>query len=63
MRPLSNGGGLYITIAHWHTPTGRIIHGEGIAPDIEITHRDSREQDVMQLRRAIEELEKIVDEF
>ena len=63
MRPLSNGGGLYITIAHWHTPTGRIIHGKGITPDIEITHRDSREQDVLQLRRAIEELERIVDEF
>lgn len=63
MRPLSNGGGLYITIAHWHTPTGRLIHGKGITPDIEITHRDSREQDVMQLRRAIEELERIVDQF
>ena len=62
LRPLSNGGGLYITIAHWHTPTGRLIHGEGIMPDIEVTHRDAREQDIRQLRRAIEELTRIVDE-
>ena len=62
LRPLSNGGGLYITIAHWHTPTGRIIHGEGITPDIEVTHRDAQEQDIRQLRRAIEELTRMVDE-
>ena len=62
LRPLSNGGGLYITIAHWHTPSGRQIHGEGITPDIEVTHRDAQEQDVQQLRRAIEELTRMVDE-
>ena len=62
LRPLSNGGGLYITIAHWHTPSGRLIHGEGITPDIEVTHRDVQEQDVQQLRRAIEELTRMVDE-
>ena len=62
LRPLSNGGGLYITIAHWHTPTGRLIHGEGITPDIEVTHRDAQEQDIQQLRRAIEELTRMVDE-
>ena len=62
LRPLSNGGGLYITIAHWHTPTGRLIHGEGITPDIEVTHRDTREQDIQQLRRAIEELTRMVGE-
>ncbi len=61
LRQLSNGGGLYITIAHWHTPTGRLIHGEGITPDIEVTHRDAREQDIQQLRRAIEELTSMVD--
>ena len=61
LRPLSNGGGLYITIAHWHTPNGRQIHGKGITPDIEITHRDSREKDVLQLKAAINELERILD--
>lgn len=61
LRPLSNGGGLYITIAHWHTPNGRQIHGKGITPDIEVTHRDPREKDVLQLKAAIKELERILD--
>ncbi len=58
MRPLSNGGGLYITIAHWYTPFGRIIQGEGLTPDIEVTDRDRQEADIQQLRAAIEELER-----
>lgn len=33
---LSNGAGLYITIARWLTPNGRLIEGEGIVPDIEL---------------------------
>ncbi|MBI2848266.1 MAG: S41 family peptidase [Chloroflexi bacterium] len=33
---LSNGAGLYITIARWLTPNGRLIEGEGIIPDIEL---------------------------
>ena len=58
LRPLSNGGGLYITIAHWYTPLGRIIQGEGLTPDIEVTNRDPQEADIQQLRAAIEELER-----
>ena len=58
LRPLSNGGGLYITIAHWYTPLGRIIQGEGLTPDIEVTDRDRQEADIQQLRAAIEELER-----
>lgn len=58
LRPLSNGGGLYITIAHWYTPLGRIIQGEGLTPDIEVTNRDAQEADIQQLRAAIEELER-----
>ena len=59
LRELSNGGGLYITIAHWYTPLGRVLQGEGLGPDIEITDRDDQAEDVAQLRRAYEELEKL----
>jgi carboxyl-terminal processing protease len=59
LRPLSNGGGLYITIAHWFTPLGRLIQGEGLTPDIEVTSRDAQEADIQQLRAAKEELERM----
>ena len=59
LRRLSNGGGLYITVAHWFTPLGRIIQGNGITPDIEVSDRDARETDIQQLKRAKEELKKL----
>lgn len=61
LRRLSNGAGLYITVAHWYTPEGRLIQGEGVAPDIEVTSRDAQKADVDQLRRAIEELESMTE--
>ena len=59
-RELSNGGALSITIRHWYTPLGRRIEGEGLKPDIEVVDRDAGEADIMQLKRAIEELELMV---
>ena len=59
LRRLSNGAGLYITVAHWYTPDGRLIQGEGVEPDIEVSSRDAQKADVDQLRKAIEELESI----
>ena len=32
--PLSNGGALKLTTAHYFTPSGRVIHQHGIEPDV-----------------------------
>lgn len=36
LRQLSDGSALYVTVARWLTPNGRLIEGEGLAPDIEV---------------------------
>ncbi|MSQ61412.1 MAG: S41 family peptidase [Dehalococcoidia bacterium] len=36
LRPLPNGGALYVSIARWLTPAGVGIEGRGVAPDIEV---------------------------
>ena len=40
MRPLSNGGGISMTIAKWYTPNGNIIHELGVKPDVLIPSQD-----------------------
>jgi carboxyl-terminal processing protease len=34
---LDSGAGLYVTTARWLTPSGRLIEGQGLEPDIEIS--------------------------
>lgn len=34
MRELSNGGGLYIIVARWYTPNGRLLEAKGVSPDV-----------------------------
>lgn len=40
VRPLSDGGALYVTIARWLTPSGELIEGVGITPDLEVELTD-----------------------
>lgn len=37
VRNLSNGGGMFLTNAHWFTPNGREIHEVGIEPDVVVS--------------------------
>ncbi|MCB0195845.1 MAG: S41 family peptidase [Anaerolineae bacterium] len=55
---LADGSELRVTIAEWLTPAKRQIHGEGIAPDIEVemTIEDMEQEKDPQLDRAIEYL-------
>jgi carboxyl-terminal processing protease len=58
---LGNGGGLYLTFAKWYTPNGRLIEGNGIDPDHEVTSRDRQRAETIQLEKALEVMEALVD--
>jgi carboxyl-terminal processing protease len=55
---LSDGSSAHITIAHWLTPNGREINGQGLQPDIEVklTDDDINNNRDPQLDRALEYL-------
>ena len=57
---LGNGGGIYLTFAKWYTPEGRLIEGNGIEPDHEVTSRDRQRAETIQLEKAVEVMEEIV---
>ena len=61
LRRLNNGGGLYITFARWFTPSGRLIQGKGLEPDVEIVATDRQEAETLQLQKAFEVLESQID--
>lgn len=58
IQPLSNGGGLRLTVARWLTPNRGWIHDQGIVPDIEVDWDPESfaemEGDDPQLQAAIE---------
>ena len=56
LRQLSDGAGIYFTIALWYTPDGTQIDGEGLEPDIEVENPEDSAED-LQLDKAIEFLE------
>lgn len=58
LRPLTNGGGLYLTFARWYTPKGRMIEGKGVEPDVvvKVSPSGNQRQDV-QFDKALEILQ------
>ncbi len=62
--PLSNGGGLRITVGRWLTPNGHWIHKQGIRPNIIVEwnpETDDEEANDEQLQAAIAYLESLRD--
>ena len=62
-RRLSNGAGLYMSVARYYTPAGRQIEDIGVVPDIEVTARDQQTADTDQLNKALEILEAEIAEI
>ena len=58
-RALSDGSGIYFTIARWYTPNGTLIEGGGIEPDI-VVPSDPEGVEDFQLDKAIEVLQGLV---
>jgi len=54
---LQDGSGVNFTIAHWFTPNGTLIEGEGLSPDVQLDKVEDSSEDV-HLNRAIELLRK-----
>ena len=57
---LSDGSGIYITIARFFTPRGSMIEGEGIEPDF-LVEMTTDSADDLQLTKAIEILTTMID--
>ena len=58
-RALSDGSGVYFTIARWYTPNGTLIEGGGIEPDIVVLSDPEGVED-FQLDKAIEVLQRLM---
>lgn len=57
--PLTDGSGVYVTIARYYTPSGKVIDHVGLSPDIEVKGEPDRDKSKdEQLQRAITEVKK-----
>ena len=57
--PLTDGSGVYVTIARYYTPSGKVIDHVGLSPDIEVKGEPSRvKSEDVQLQSAITEIKK-----
>jgi len=46
VRPLEDGSGLAVTIAKYHTPSGKDINKHGVDPDVKVDLTDAQRQDL-----------------
>ncbi len=59
--PLTDGSGVYVTIARYYTPSGKVIDHVGLSPDIEVKGEPDKDKSKdLQLQRAITEVKKSV---
>ena len=59
--PLTDGSGVYVTIARYYTPSGKLIDHVGLSPDIEVKGEPDRDiSKDLQLQRAITEVKKLL---
>ena len=57
--PLTDGSGVYVTIARYYTPSGKVIDHVGLSPEIEVKGEADRDKSKdKQLQRAITEVKK-----
>ncbi len=57
---LPDSSGIFVTIAKYYTPSGKVIDKVGLEPDIEVEGEFGKERDQdEQLQRALEELRKM----
>lgn len=63
LEELRNGSSLKLTTAKWVLPSGTILEGEGLLPDVEvaITENDRKEEKDPQLEKALEIVKEKID--
>ena len=62
LRSLSDGSGIYFTVAHWFTPKGTLIEGAGIEPDVVVDISPDTLNDI-QIEKALEILNQKREDF
>lgn len=58
--PLTDGSAVNFTVARWYTPSGKLIEGQGVTPDI-IQEASEDDSEDLQLDLAIETLTNLIE--
>lgn len=59
---LEDGSAIYIPVSHWYTPSGRMIEGEGVKPDVLVPLSPEERKDT-QLLEAYDYLDRLLPPF